>query len=512
MPFLRKPDLLPIKGTDFSIPSTYLPEGNNFPQNLQYFRGELIKRPGRSVLGSISIGAKKILHLAVFELTTGSVRLIRHTKTNVMQYNSGTGAWDDITGINDLLGADTDFFSSAVITESDLYVFVNNKVDNVKKYSDGGAIQNLGGSPPKASCIEYLTPYVLLGDLIESGNPFPFKIRWCDTGQPEVWTGGASGSQLLSDEPSGIRAIKKLRNYAMVYKEKSVYRGAKVSTSSVFDFQPFSFGKGLYSPRALADNGLMHFYMGLNDFHSNDGIRINDIGKPIREYLFNRLNRAVSSTCHAVHMETYKEIWFYVTIVGMDYPTEVWKYNYEMEFWYFDTVLNCITTALYKQTGFISWDQDTPGTWDQAVGTWDDQQGVTDSPLPVFGHDTGFVNRLDIGTFNDLNLAVDSRVDTKDYCGLDQNGLERDSRWMQLDVWAKGSSLKLYYSTDYGSNWTFVSENTLDPNKVEKSTFWFDFIAPHVRFRLQQDGLGKNLVLRGLQPYLLDAGEIKQSG
>lgn len=506
MPFLRKPDLAPVKGIDLSIPSTYLGPGFHFPQNLQFERGEMRKRAGKSAFGGQTTGAKKVLHLGSQEVSTGVFRLFRMTKTNIEKYNTLTGAWDNVTGA-DLTGAESDFFADCVVTESDLYLFTNRGVDAIRKYDGSGNTANLGGSPPKCRAMAYVTPYVLIGNVTDGGNAFPTKVQWCDTGLPEVWSGGNSGSQLLSDEPSHIRSIKKLRDYAMVYKSGSVYRGRKVSTASIFDFSLISTGKGIYAPRAIADDGENHYYMGAFDFHRNNGLRVEDIGKPVREYIFNRLNRSASEACHAIHMEQYKEVWFFITVADNSYATEVWKYNYEMDFWYFDTCANLITANVFKSIVDVTW-EDLVGTWEEQTIIWDEEQGASQAPITVFGHDTGHTSFLDKSLVNDFGLAVDARLETKDYTGLEHKGIEYDTRWLQFDAWAKGSALKLYYSIDYGSTWVYVGENALT-GVVEKSIFYFDVIAKHIRFRLVQDELSKDVGVRSFTPYFLDAGEVR---
>lgn len=506
--FLRSPELDVTKGINFALPSAYLAPGNNYPQNMQIVRGELKKRDGRSILGGTMLGGQKVLHLGLMELTNGTQRLIRHSKQNVERFLSATQTWEDITGF-DLTGSETDFFDSTMIAELDLYVFTNKLIDNIRKYDDSGNTADLGGSPPKCSTLDYITPYLILGDLEEGGNRLPYKVRWCDTGNPEVWTGGNSGSQLLSDEPSRIRKIKKLLDYAMVYKEKSVYRGRKVSSSDIFDFGgPFQIGKGLGSPRAVADDGQNHYYMGLYDFHQNSAVRISDIGGPVREYIFNRLNRTRIETCFAMPVEYYKEVWFFVTTAGNDWPTEVWKYNYATGFWYFDTVVNCLTACLYKQTDDLTWDTD-PGIWDDEVAIWDDQAGLTDAPLQVFGYADGLVDRINSNSVNDRDAAIDSQIDTKDYTGLVHKGIEYDTRWLQFDLWARGAgSVKLYYSTDYGSNWVYIGSKTMTTS-TEKLTFYFDKIAPHIRFRMKCDQRNEYMTVRNFTPYFKDKPEMR---
>ncbi len=502
MPFLRKPALLPVKGINLSIPSSYLPDGFGFPQNLQYFRGELRNRDGKTKLGGQTLGNKKVLHLGTQQVSTGVLRLFRMTTTNIQKFNTVTSVWDDITGI-DMTGSESDFFSDTVVTESDLYLFTNRGIDPIRKYDGSGNTANLGGSPPKARYLAYLSPYVLLAFTESGGNAFPTKVQWSDTGQPEVWSGGNSGSQLLSNDPSHIRQMKTLKDTVMVYKELAVWRGRKVATSDIFDFVPFASGKGLYAPRSVADDGENHYYMGNFDFHINNGIRVIDIGKPVREYIFNRLNRSKNETCHAIHVEQYKEIWFFITLSGLDWPTEVWKYSYENDFWYFDTVQNIICANVFKQVNTLTWN-DTIGTWNEQVTIWDDQQGDASAPLTVFGHDTAVTSRLDNSLITDLGSDVEAKLETRDYTGLDAGGIERDVRWLQFDIWARGRTAKFYYSLDEGSTWVFVSENTLE-STTTKSTFWFDTIAEKIRFRIILNG-----TLRSFQPYYLDAGEIRR--
>lgn len=505
--FLRTPEADLTQGLDFSIPSISLPQGKNYPQNMQLYRGEMKKRDGRSVIGSVSIGAHPVNHLAVMELTNGIQRLIRITKRNVERYMAATGLWEDVTGL-DLTGDDDDFFQSCMVSELDLFLFTN-FIDAIRKYNDSGNAVDLGGTPPKAKAIEYLSPYVLIGNLVEGGNSYPQKVKWCDTGAPETWTGGNSGSQLLADEPSAIYSIKKLLNYAMVYKEKSVYRGIKSQNSAtIFDFGgPFVDGKGLGSPRAIAGDGQNHYYMGNFDFHKNNGVRVTDIGAPVREYIFNRLNRSRLNTCHALHVELYKEIWFFITIGANDWPTEVWKYNYERDRWYYDSVVDCITAALYKQTVDLTWDTD-PGTWDEEITFWDDQQGLMETPIPVFGYKDGFVDRLNTNVVDDRGVAVSSGIDTRDYTGIVHKGIEFDTEWMQFDLWARGyGSVTLWYSTDYGSTWKSIGTKTLTPFS-DKITWYFHFIAPHVRFRFRCDGKGEYMTMRNCTPYYLDQPEM----
>jgi hypothetical protein len=56
------------------------------------------------------------------------------------------------------------------------------------------------------------------------------------------------------------------------------------------------------------------------------------------------------------------------------------------------------------------------------------------------------------------------KFESRDYCGLDdsgQVGIENDQEWYQLDFWASGTDVDVYYSIDEGQNWIFVEKKTL---------------------------------------------------
>lgn len=513
MPYLRKGELLPIKGHELSIPSVYTKEGYGFPVDMQYDRGQLRKRDGKNQIGCSSIGNYAFNHLDTFSLSTLVQRLIAHTKKNVFQYNSTTDRFEDLTGVNDLTGDDDDYYDSCTIPEEDWYLFTN-YVDKIRKIKSTGDSELLGGSPPYAKCIEYMTPYVFIANLVESGDSIPTKGAWCDTGQPEIWTAGANnnaGSQLFTDDPTEIRRVKKMGQYLFIYKAGMSYRGWLVATSDIFNFIPHSLDRGIYSPRALAVADSKHFYMGPDDFHVNNGVRIDDIGGPIREYLFHRLNRTKYETCFAMAVDEYKEIWFFVTVSGNDTPTEVWKYKYDLGFWYKDYVADILCATNYKRTGAVRW-MDLIGTWLEQAWRWSDQSGQADAPIQVFGKSTGICLKRDPRVFNDNGVIYTGRHQSRDYCGIGddgQIGIENDQEWYQLDFWASGTSVDVYYSTDEGDSWKFIKTKELTQH-IEKHTIYFDVISPVISFKFENKELLGYFTFRSMIPYYLDSGNQEQ--
>lgn len=509
--YLRKGELLPVKGYDLSIPSVYLKEGFGFPVNMHYERGELRKRDGRTQLGQPTIGNKNIIHLDTFPLSTLEIKLMAHTIKNIMKYNTATSNWDDVTGV-DMSGTATDFFDSCTIPEQDLYIFTN-YIDNIRKYNNAGVTGVLGGSPPKAKFVEYMAPYLFLGYVNESGLAIPTKGRWCDTNNPELWVGNNAGSQLFTDDATPIRKVKKLANNLFVYKGGMSYRGWLVSTSDIFNFIPHDSSRGLYSPRALSDGNGAHYFMGNQDFHVNNGVRIDDIGGAIREFIFNRLNRTLNENCFSIHVEQFKEVWFFIVVSGETNPTEVWKYKYDLGYWYKDTIPYHLTGTNYKIVRSLTWD-DIPTAWDMYAARWDESSGQADAPIQIFGDAAAHAIYRDSLSTSDNGTVITARQESQDYTGLASGnsgkiGPEEDQEWLQMDFWAKGSAVDIYYSTDFGTSWIFVETRTLT-SIIEKHTVYVDVISPQIRFRFDSSGNSGFFTFRSMIPYYLDSGEIEK--
>lgn len=508
MPLLKQGVVEPVKGIDFSQPATFIDPQAGFPTNIRYFKGELRKRPGKTVLNEIVADSTQIMGLGKLELPS-SKRLVRASKAKLEVLNTSADTWDSIANTA-FSGGDDDFFDFTDATESGLLI-ITNGVDKIRKWTGSGNAALLGGTPPFAKYCTYLSPYVLIGYTNDGSSIRPWQIRWSDTDAPETWSGGNSGSDIVGDEPSPIQRILKLNEFVGVYKKEALYLGRKVDTADVFLFDCIKTGIGLGSPRAVADADGQHYFMALNDFYRWNGIREESIGGPVRDDVFARINRQKINRCFAVHVQELTEIWFFVVISGFSWPTEIWKYNYRTGFWYMDTC-DLFTCG-------IKWERTNTLTWDDAVGTWDEQQTVWDSGTTVaswedivFGLSTGYCHSLDYTTTDDNGTAVSAYFITKDFIG---KGIEFNNRWLQIDVWAKGPG-KLYvdYSVDEGSNWVNIplSSSTayLDlDGTYRKYKLDVDVWSPQIRFRFRNAVSGEVFFIRNFMPYYLSREEVR---
>lgn len=509
MPLLRKGILLPVAGVDFAKPATFISDQHGFPTNMRYDRGLLRKRPGKTLLGSQIADTTQIMGLGKLELAGGTKHLVRASKTKLERYNTGTSAWASISN-TDFTGGNEDFFQFATVTESGLLI-ITNGFDRLRKWSGSGNNAALGGSPPYAKYLTYLSPYLILGYTNDGVSNEPWRTAWCDTDAPEIWTGGNSGEALFSDEPSPIQNVAKLNEFCAVYKKQSLGLLRKVDPPDIFQPITVKTGVGLGAPRAFADAEGSHYFMGQNDFFVWNGIRVESIGNPVREEVFSRINREKINRCWALHIQELNEIWFAVVISGEDWPTEIWKYNYRLGYWFFDTCASLTCGITYERVNTLAWD-DAVGTWDEQQTAWDAGVTVASWEDTILGRADGYTDQLDYTTTNDNQLAVSAFFITKDFVG---EQLEVSERWLQFNVWAKGPG-KLYvdYSTDFGSTWTSIpyksSQAYVDlDGTMRQYEFYLDTWAPQIRFRLRNAEVGETFYLQALYPFYVSREEIR---
>lgn len=509
MPLLKKGILLPVKGVDFSIPATFVDDRVGFAVNMRYDKGELRKRPGKTVVGGQTPNGDQVLSFGKLEHSTGIKYLVRASKRAIQTLNPSTNVWSTISIVT-FTGNDDDYFSFANVTESNLLISTNYK-SAMYKWPGSGNQALLGGTPPKAKFLAYLSPYLLAAYTDDGVSVEPWRIAWSDTDAPEVWTGGNSGEALISDEASPIQNIAKLNEFVAVYKRDSLVLGRKVDPPDIFRFETIKSGIGLASSRGFADAIGQHYFMGQNDFYVWNGIRIESIGGPVREYVFSRIDRSKINRCFALHVQELTEIWFFLVISGNEFPTEVWKYNYNLGWWYQD--------SCDRITAGIKWESASGLVWDDAVGTWDAQQIAWDDATIIsnweeiqLGTYDGYSAKVDYTTVNDRGVAVSARFDSKDFVA---DSMEISERWLQVDVWAKGPG-KLYvdYSTDFGSNWINIPYQSsqayvsLD-SVMTKYEWYFDIWAEHIRFRFRNAESSETFYLQNFYPYYVAREEVR---
>jgi hypothetical protein len=487
---------LTILGIDVSKPGEYIDKRalTNIA-NMEVNRSVIRKRLGTSSLGS-SLGERV---MGGTELLRNSLRyVVRFGLTKVELLNVSAETWSDITG-SALTGTSDNRFATATPILSGYRTLVfSNGIDNIRKYTGTGNTTDLGGSPPLCKYMVEFGPYLVLVNVTDGGTDYPMRVQWCDTNDIEDWSAGNAGSQELAEDGEDITGIALYKNYIAVHKDSSIYLGYLVTTSEVFRFERQNTGVG-----AVCHFTIQNLPNGYQIFLARDGIHIFDgISAPlaaqnVADELREQMNPAHTDKCWSVLMPELNEYWVGVPMGSDTEASTVYKYNFVTGNCYKDTRSGICCAWKYMQTTQKTWD-DMTGGWDAATTNWDDINFSALFGVPIFGGTSGITTKRD-NVYNDNGSAVTAYMDTKDFT-LDEDG--RLGRWLKLQLWAKGSSVKVYYSTDRGSTWTLAGTLTLDsayPADSSPLMVYFDFVSSVARFRFLNAESGESFTLKKYQ-------------
>jgi hypothetical protein len=476
---------LPLKGLTVDRPAEYVDaRAASAIKNMETNRGIIRRR-----IGTVQIGASLSERvMRYFELQIGSTtRLFRVGPTAVQVLNKTTGVWSSVANTA-LTGTATNPVSYAfpLLSGAKIATFTNG-VDNIRKCSITGNDSDLGGSPPKCRYLLAFGPYLLLGYILDGGDTYYSRVQWCDTGAPETWSGGNSGSIDLLDDPEDMTGMGLMGSYATIHKSKSIYIGQLVSGSEVIRFDRRATGVG-----AIAGATIQQIPSGQQIFLGSDGLHIFDgnnaplIDAPIQDEIRERLNPLYAYKSQAISVRELDEYWINVPLDDATEPTTVYKYNWRTGQIYkdFRTDLTALGTYL-NVNGALTW-ADMSGTWNNSVLRWanDVDQGL--NPTVIFGDSSGVSTTKSDETYNDNGVTNEALWETKDFTCEDYgiSDINTYMRWEGGRIWAKGDTLKIYYSVDSGENWTLGSTITLDDDYLpEGYPFYFDVVSENLRLR-----------------------------
>lgn len=489
---------LPILGLDPSKPGEFI-DSRSTPdcKNIQIDRFVLGKRFGSTLVGT-SLGERI---LGYGELQIGlDTYFVRIGEESAQLLNKTTGVWSDITGTP--MTANLNYrvdFAFPLLSGSKIMVFTN-FVDAVRKYTGSGNTANLGGSPPKAKFCTAFGSYLILGYVNSGGTDYYSRVQWCDTGAPETWSGGNSGSQDLMDDPDDITAVSTLGGFVTVHKRSAIYTGYLVSTSEVFRFDRKNTGVGtacFATVKQLPAGD--QIFLAYDGFHLFNGITAPLIETAAMDELRESLNPQHIGKSWSVIVRERDEYWCAVATGSDTEPNTVYKYNYRTGQLYKDERTNICAAGLYERTTQLTWN-DKVNTWNSDSTLWNNVVYLALNPVIAFGSTTGSTTIND-AVYSDNSSAISSYWCSKDYTAQDlgDSDLSRLVRWTELEIWARGSFLDVEYSTDSGLNWTAITTLTLAgdyPDDDAPLRCYFDVVKSKIRFRFSNDTAAESFQIK----------------
>lgn len=498
VPALKTQVISPILGLDVSRPGEYLDvRSTSNCQNIEIKRGVIQQRQGGEALGASL--AQRVMGMAELEVGVNTFLVrIGTTKAEVLDKSAGT--WSSIANAPlTAVGSEVVSFAFPLIS-GDKYMVYTNSVDNIRKTA-GTTDADLGGTPPKCRYVLDFGGYLLLAYVIDSGDTFGYRVQWSDTGDPEEWSTGNAGSVNLLEDSLDITGIHVFGDFVAVHKESAIYLGQLVSTSDVFLFSRKETGAG-----TIAHGSIQNLPTGEQIFLARDGIRIFNgvtaslIDSPITDELRDSMNPEFVHKATSVLVKDLDEYWVGIPIGSQEEPDTIYKYNYRTGQVYRDVRTGLTAMTLSKRTTNESWDSDGDA-WDVDTTAWDSVTELALHKQVVFGDDDGDTT-IRTTSANDSDIAINSFWDSKDFSIIDinpQRPIGTLVRWKQIELWAKGSGLTAYYSTDSGTTWTQISTVSLasDYQTDDAPTFlYFDKVSSKIRFRFRNANAGETWTLK----------------
>lgn len=478
-------------------------------KNMEMNRGIVRKRVGTVQLGG-SLGERVMRY---FELQVGSAtRLFRVGLTKVEVLDKTTGVWSSVT-VNPLSGTIVDIvnFAFPLLAGTKIAVFTNG-INAIRKVGITGVDASLGGTPPKAKFVQAFGPYLVLGYIIDGGNTYYSRVQWCDTGDPENWNpvGSNAGSADLLDDPDDMTGFGLMGSYLTVHKSSSIYLGQLVSTSDVFRFDRRATGVGTVAGATIQQlpNG-QQIFLGSEGLHIFDGSTAPLVNAPIQDEIRERLNPLYAYKSHAISVRELDEYWVAVPLDDDVEPSTVYKYNWRTGQMYKDSRTALTAMGLYLNIGGdLTW-ATISGTWNNSSLRWSNELSLVLNPNIILGNSSGVsVNRTS-DSYDDNAVVNEAIWDTKDFVCEDFGIPDIDTmmRWKKIQMWAKGNSFKMYYSTDSGTTWTLIGNYALTadyPGDDSPLMIYFDIVSSKVRFRMTNNSSEETFTIK---KYQIDASK-----
>lgn len=492
MPYQKTGGLLTVKGLDTSKPAEYLnPENTPNAQNMRVYRDVLRKREGFTTLGD-----------ALGEYVMGGRQLLREGVTyhvrvgpSKVQLYSG-GAWGSIAGAA-LTAANTDPIDFATpLLSGKRILAITNFIDAIQKYTGTGNTAVLGGTPPNCKYMTEYKDYLLLAYISTGGSTFPTRTQWCDTANPENWSTGNSGNKDLNDDNEDITGVKLFGEYAAVHKKSSIYLGYLVTTSSVFQFDRKATGAGTINHATVQT-----LPSGDQAFLALDGIRLfngttaPNIGMQVTDELRESMNFSYIKRAWSLLVPELDEYWCGIPIGSSQVGDTVYKYNYKTGVVHKDIKANAVSAWRYANITSVTWN-DVATAWDSYTPRWDETSSGTDTLIPIIGDSAGLTTYRDTTVNNDSGSAIDAFFETKDF-EADMKG--QLARWLQMEVWARGNTVTISYSTDGGQTWSGESTLTLTsdyPTDDAPQIYYLDAVSTKIRFKFRNLTAGSSFTLK----------------
>jgi len=208
--------------------------------------------------------------------------------------------------------------------------------------STSGAMSTItkgGKDAPKAGVLATVNEYVFLGDY-DDGTDTPDGVYWSAKDDYTDWTTSITtgcGNKRLYDTPGKITGVMQFGDGVAVYKKGSVYIGKDNGAPTLWGFFLTPSDEGALCQEVIISTGTnddpRHFYMGHSDFWMFDGVKSSRIGTPLKDTVFDEIDRDKQHLSLSLHDRANSLIYWYYPTTSTNYPNKCVVYNYRTQQW-----------------------------------------------------------------------------------------------------------------------------------------------------------------------------------
>lgn len=451
---------VPLGGLNYSLPETLLDHiytrGMN---NCMIEDGLIFPRQGYEEVGAGFPSSFPVMEGVEFGGTDGTIHKIFFT-TRKMVRHTDSPTWT-ATSTLDLTGDDSNpIFASPVggMTTENLYV--TNGKDKLKVWTGTGNWADLtttGFTTLKAKCLIGFRGHLLLGNVTENSNTYPYRVRRSAIGNPTVWNSVTSGYvDLIDDETnSKVMCFHPFGSVLIAYKFGSIFQLTYQGDPNYFTPRMVVADRGVISPKGVAPFGDAHLVVSNDNIHVFDGTGFITPapGDRIKKEFYDNLNWDYREK---IFVRAFPSKY----IVAIACPTgastvndTIWFWNYRENTW----TKHVFNDTVYSFINFnIGFDQITPMIGIDSnvhkLFTVDDDDGTAVSAY--------FETKLhNYREFNNEEIKAENLIKTMQRVEMDVSGTLPN---VQI-----GSANSLLAAVDYDTAGTVVSGDT-GVIKVEK--------------------------------------------
>jgi hypothetical protein len=278
----------------------------------------------------------------------------------------------------------------------------------------------------------------------------------------------------------------------VIYGDRSISQIIYVGGSVTFAFETVVTDSSLVSPRAVVNLGPVHLLMGKgNVFFYDGGRQLTKVGDRIfrkyrQDFSLENLSKAFA------HVDFQAEM-VYLILPTSATSCEIFVGEFDHNAladvrWTIYTFAD-VPSAMgeYSAQDTLAWDSTSlvGFNWPGATWAWNETSSGGDYPLTVFGSGSD-VFLLSSAASSDNGEDIESFWDSVDFT---VPGAHRSfkSRWQEIELELRGTSVDVQYSTDGGLTFTDIETLTLTPT-FDTYRVFFDTTSDRMRIRLRSDG------------------------